>query len=128
MTSGVSIAWSVRKKLNPRSNPSIRKVQHHLAYMTVGNTYQAGVCCQDLTHGQPFMSSRILQQIVACSAVHGSCESAVSRLGRSHMDLDDLERRARYPIVDAHGNIKVLGAVGKHGVMSMPLQAGALGQ
>ena len=47
---------------------------------------------------------------------------------RSHMDLDDLERRARYPIVDAMGNVKILGAMGKQGVMSVPLQAGALGQ
>ena len=47
---------------------------------------------------------------------------------RSHMDLDDLERRARYPIVDTHGNIKVVGAMGKDGVMTVPLQAGALGQ
>jgi hypothetical protein len=47
---------------------------------------------------------------------------------RSHMDLDDLERRARYPIVDAMGHVKMLGAVGKHGVMNIPLQAGALGQ
>ena len=47
---------------------------------------------------------------------------------RSHMDLDDLERRARYPIVDAYGNIKVLGSLGKAGVLTVPLQAGALGQ
>ncbi|KAK3709351.1 hypothetical protein LTR37_010912 [Vermiconidia calcicola] len=47
---------------------------------------------------------------------------------RSNMDLDDLERRARYPIVDAHGNAKILGNVGKGGVMTVPLQAGALGQ
>jgi len=47
---------------------------------------------------------------------------------RSHMDLDDLERRARFPIVDAHGNEKVLGAPGKHGVLKVPHQAGALGQ
>ena len=47
---------------------------------------------------------------------------------RSHMDLDDLERRARYPIVDAVGNVKILGALGKGGVMSVPSQAGALGQ
>ena len=46
---------------------------------------------------------------------------------RSHMDLDDLERRARYPIVDAQGHVKVLGALGKGGVMAIPRQAGALG-
>ncbi|KAF2479087.1 alkaline-phosphatase-like protein [Neohortaea acidophila] len=47
---------------------------------------------------------------------------------RSHMDLDDLERRARYPIVDTHGNVKVMGAMGKDGILSMPMQAGAFGQ
>jgi choline-sulfatase len=47
---------------------------------------------------------------------------------RSHMDLDDLERRARYPIVDARGNEKVLGALGEKGVLKVPHQAGALGQ
>ena len=48
---------------------------------------------------------------------------------RSHMDLDDLERRARYPIVDAYGNIKVLGSTDKkNGVLTMPHQAGAVGQ
>jgi choline-sulfatase len=47
---------------------------------------------------------------------------------RSHMDLDDLERRARYPIVDAHGNEKILGALGGKGVLKVPHQAGALGQ
>lgn len=47
---------------------------------------------------------------------------------RSHMDLDDLERRARFPIVDAHGKEKVLGIPGKHGVLQVPHQAGALGQ
>lgn len=47
---------------------------------------------------------------------------------RSHMDLDDLERRARYPIVDTYGNVKVLGATGKLGVLSVPHQAGAVGQ
>jgi hypothetical protein len=44
------------------------------------------------------------------------------------MDLDDLERRARYPIVDARGNEKVLGALGEKGVLKVPHQAGALGQ
>lgn len=38
---------------------------------------------------------------------------------RSHMDLDDLERRARYPLVDAYGNNKVPGAIGKEGVMTV---------
>lgn len=47
---------------------------------------------------------------------------------RSHMDLDDLERRARYPIVDANGNIKRPGAPGKNSIFSIPHQAGALGQ
>ena len=47
---------------------------------------------------------------------------------RSHMDLDDLERRARFPIVDANGKEKVLGLPGKHGVLQVPHQAGALGQ
>ena len=47
---------------------------------------------------------------------------------RSHMDLDDLERRARYPIVDARGNEKVLGVLGEKGVLKVPHQAGALGQ
>ncbi|KJY00019.1 choline-sulfatase like protein [Zymoseptoria brevis] len=45
---------------------------------------------------------------------------------RSHMDLDDLERRARFPIVDAYGNIKVTPTVvGKEGVLAIPHQAGA---
>jgi hypothetical protein len=39
-----------------------------------------------------------------------------------------LERRARYPIVDAHGNEKILGALGSKGVLKVPHQAGALGQ
>ncbi|QIW97203.1 hypothetical protein AMS68_002721 [Peltaster fructicola] len=47
---------------------------------------------------------------------------------RSHLDLDDLERRARYPAVDANGNIKLIGTPGKHGTLSVPHQAGALGQ
>lgn len=47
---------------------------------------------------------------------------------RSHMELDDLERRARFPIVDANGKPKVLGALGKEGVLSVPMQAGAFGQ
>ncbi|KAI7012092.1 choline-sulfatase [Hortaea werneckii] len=50
---------------------------------------------------------------------------------RSHMDLDELERRARFPIVDAHGNVKKLGAPSKDGSASafeVPHQAGALGQ
>jgi len=47
---------------------------------------------------------------------------------RSHMDLDDLEIRARFPIVDAYGNEKVLGAPGKDGIVNIPHQAGALGQ
>lgn len=54
---------------------------------------------------------------------------------RSHMDLDDLERRARFPIVDTHG--KVLRpqptTQGKFdasiaAALSIPHQAGALGQ
>jgi choline-sulfatase len=47
---------------------------------------------------------------------------------RSHMDLDDLERRARFPIVDTYGNIKVPAPVAKEGIFSMPHQAGAAGQ
>ena len=47
---------------------------------------------------------------------------------RSHMDLDDLERRARYPIVDAYGNIKAVGNQGKGSVFTIPHQAGAVGQ
>ena len=47
---------------------------------------------------------------------------------RSHLDLDDLERRARFPIVDAHGNRKVVESNGKHGVLAIPHQAGAVGQ
>jgi len=55
-------------------------------------------------------------------------DDSQSKYIRSHMDLDDLERRARYPFVDAHGNIKTVGALGKDSVLSVPLQAGALGQ
>ncbi|KAK5175195.1 uncharacterized protein LTR77_000332 [Saxophila tyrrhenica] len=55
-------------------------------------------------------------------------ESSKDKYIRSHMDLDDLERRARYPIVDAHGQVKTLGKIGKEGILSVPLQAGALGQ
>jgi choline-sulfatase len=47
---------------------------------------------------------------------------------RSHMDLDDLERRARFPIVDVNGNVKNFETVGKDGVVHIPHQAGALGQ
>lgn len=43
---------------------------------------------------------------------------------RSHMDLDDLERRARYPIVDTYGREKVVTK--KH--PKIPHQAGAFGQ
>lgn len=55
---------------------------------------------------------------------------------RSHMDLDDLERRARFPIVDAYGNIKAPapGITGKkqqaQGLLPISAagQAGAVGQ
>ena len=50
---------------------------------------------------------------------------------RSHMELDELERRARFPIVDTYGNVKKMGVPGKDGVTSafeVPHQAGALGQ
>lgn len=47
---------------------------------------------------------------------------------RSHIDLDDLERRARYPAVDAYGKVTSIGLPGKGGVLSVPYQAGALGQ
>jgi len=49
---------------------------------------------------------------------------------RSHMDLDDLERRARFPIVDAHGQVKPSGGApgGKGAAFFPPMQAGALGQ
>ncbi|KAF2766043.1 choline-sulfatase [Teratosphaeria nubilosa] len=52
---------------------------------------------------------------------------------RSHMDLDDLERRARYPIVDTYGRIQpsINGVAGKDSIaaaFSVPHQAGALGQ
>lgn len=49
---------------------------------------------------------------------------------RSHMDLDDLERRARYPAVDTYGNVKVPTAAqikGKEPFL-IPHQAGACGQ
>ena len=55
-------------------------------------------------------------------------ESSKDKYIRSHMDLDDLERRARYPIVDVNGKVKVLGKIGKDGILSVPYQAGALGQ
>nr|OQO16855.1 hypothetical protein B0A51_16320 [Rachicladosporium sp. CCFEE 5018] len=49
---------------------------------------------------------------------------------RSHKDLDDLERLARFPIVDANGrektNIAVVGV--NEGVTKIPHQAGAFGQ
>ncbi|KAF2862495.1 choline-sulfatase [Piedraia hortae CBS 480.64] len=44
---------------------------------------------------------------------------------RSHMDLDDLERRARFPIVDELGNIKKMGGARD---FCIPHQAGAYGQ
>jgi choline-sulfatase len=59
---------------------------------------------------------------------------------RSHMDLDDLERRARYPIVDTHGNTvsrpvagtQASALLSKKGAVAadraIPHQAGALGQ
>ncbi|TKA32799.1 hypothetical protein B0A50_01024 [Salinomyces thailandicus] len=50
---------------------------------------------------------------------------------RSHMELDELERRARFPIVDTHGNVKRFGKPGKDGLTAafqIPHQAGALGQ
>ncbi|GAB7362511.1 hypothetical protein MBLNU230_g2831t1 [Neophaeotheca triangularis] len=55
-------------------------------------------------------------------------DDSQSKYIRSHMELDDLERRARYPIVDANGKPKQLGAIGKGGVLSVPMQAGAYGQ
>ena len=51
---------------------------------------------------------------------------------RSHMDLDDLERRARFPAVDGHGNVRVGGAAGAKGAgagAAVPAApAGAVGQ
>ena len=50
---------------------------------------------------------------------------------RSHMELDDLERRARFPIVDTHGNVKKLDKVSKDGLTPafvVPHQAGSHGQ
>lgn len=55
-------------------------------------------------------------------------DDSQSKYIRSHMDLDDLERRARFPIVDGSGRIKKLGSTGKDGCLSVPFQAGALGQ
>jgi len=50
---------------------------------------------------------------------------------RSHMDLDELERRARFPMVDTHGRILASGISAKDGLtaaFAVPHQAGALGQ
>lgn len=47
---------------------------------------------------------------------------------RSHIDLDDLELRARFPPVDEHGKAKTLGGTGKDGCLQVPHQAGAVGQ
>lgn len=56
-------------------------------------------------------------------------DDSQSKYIRSHMDLDDLERFARYPPVDAFGKEKVIGQIGgKNGCFSVPLQAGAFGQ
>lgn len=44
---------------------------------------------------------------------------------RSHMDLDDLERRARFPAVDTYGKPRVLG---KDTMKTVYGQAGAFGQ
>lgn len=51
-------------------------------------------------------------------------ENSQNKYIRSHMDLDDLERRARYPIVDSYGREK---AVTKS-FPKVPHQAGAYGQ
>ena len=69
-----------------------------------------------------------LKQVTWTSWDYSVPDDSKNKYIRSHMDLDDLERRARYPIVDAYGNIKVLGSLGKAGVLTVPLQAGALGQ
>lgn len=49
---------------------------------------------------------------------------------RSHMELDELERRARFPIVDTDGQIcKPTAGAGKDNISAIfPHQAGALGQ
>jgi len=51
-------------------------------------------------------------------------EDSRNKYIRSHMDLDDLERRARYPIVDSFGREKAVTKTHP----KIPHQAGANGQ
>ncbi|GAB7355679.1 hypothetical protein MBLNU459_g6383t1 [Dothideomycetes sp. NU459] len=51
-------------------------------------------------------------------------ENSQDKYIRSHMDLDDLERRARFPIVDANGREKTVTKAQP----KVPHQAGAFGQ